>query len=49
MKEEYIPWREALWHYKGTGQVQSDDWTWLGPQMTEQQISVALGRFGGGF
>lgn len=49
MKEDYIPWREAMWHYRAKEQIQADDWAWLGPEMTEKQISAASAQFGGGF
>lgn len=49
MKEEYLPWREMMWHYIATGEVQRDDWKWLGDQMSELQITTALLRFGVGF
>ncbi|KAH6691559.1 hypothetical protein F5X68DRAFT_252589 [Plectosphaerella plurivora] len=49
MKEEYLPWREMLWHYIATGEVQSPDWAWLGTPMSELQITTALSRFGAGF
>jgi hypothetical protein len=49
LKEEYLPWREMLWHFVATGEVHSTSWTWLGEPMSELQITTALSRFGAGF